>query len=419
MEGSLMAKRLLVVLAVLFLAVGCSPSATAPPSSSAVATATSSVAVASTPALTPTPTAASTATPDLVSSPTGQMTGPRQVHTATLLADGRVLVVGGYNVDGVSRASPELYDPKTGTFSPTGSLGVARGFHTATMLSDGRVLIAAGSDRGGVLDGLLPIASAELYDPKTGTFSPTGSLATARSFHTETLLSDGRVLIAGGCADGLRDLASAEIYDPKTGKFSPTGSMSVARCFHTATLLADGRVLIAGGYSAGWVVDGEFRASAEIYDPKTGTFSPTGSLAVVRGNHTANLLSDGRVLIAGGDDIVRHSLHTAELYDPATGTFSPTGTLRHARTFHTATRLTDGRVLLTGGDPAGWAYGNAFLDAAEIYDPKTGMFSPTGSLTHMRVFHTATLLADGRVLVAGGGSPEPLDSAEIYGTSGQ
>ncbi len=202
------------------------------------------------------------------------------------------------------------------TASPT-----ARELHTATVLSDGRVLIAGGVD----MDIPEVLVSAELYDAATGTFSPTGPMATARAGHTATLLSDGRVLIAGGRnLDGGRDwiaLSSAELYDPATGTFSPTGPMATARTGHTATLLSDGRVLIAGGDAGGDVV-----TTAELYDPKTGTFSPTGSLATARELHTATLLSDGRVLIAGGSDGSR-DLASAELYDAKTGAFSPTGSM--------------------------------------------------------------------------------------------
>jgi hypothetical protein len=149
------------------------------------------------------------------------MTTTRFFHTATLLADGRVLVAGGYDSHYAPLASADLYDPKTGTFSPTGSMAGARGLHTATLLSDGRVLIAGGGPWGSMLLTASYLASAELYDPKTGTFSPTGSLATARAWHTATLLADGRVVIAGGAGSAF--LASAELYDPKTGTFSPTG----------------------------------------------------------------------------------------------------------------------------------------------------------------------------------------------------
>ena len=245
-----------------------------------------------------------------------------------------------------------------GTFSPTGSMETARSSPTATALPDGRVLIAGGAS--GQAESSVALASAELYDPATGTFSPTGSLATARGLHTATLLPDGRVLIAGG-NDGSEVLASAELYDPATGKFSPTGPLATARDSHTATALSDGRVLIAAGY------DGTRTrfASAELYDPTTGKFSPTGSLATARNGHTATLLSGGRVLITGGYDGSGYSV-SAELYDPATGTFGPTGSMTDARTYHTATLLSDGRVLIAGGgtyDGDRWT----MLAAAELY----------------------------------------------------
>jgi hypothetical protein len=375
----------------------------------------------STPVVTPSPSPSEPArTPTPRPTPAGPITPARQVHTATLLADGRVLVAGGYDANDVALASAELYDPATNTFTSTGSLVTARGLHTATLLADGRVLIAGGGPANWLSTAPGPyLASAELYDPKTGSFSPTGLMTSTREDHTATLLDDGRVLIAGGNDVGAHAVASAELYDPKTGKFSATGSMTTPRGFHTATLLADGRVLITGGDLAAWSDSGPFLASAEIYDPKTGKFTATASMTIGRAWHGATLLADGRVLITGGTEADSTSLASAETYDPKTGKFTATGSMTIGRIFHSATLLSDGRVLVAGGCANGPAYsvGN-FLASTEIYDPKTGKFTATGSMTDARTFQQATLLADGRVLItAGEGDNQivaPLASAEIY-----
>jgi len=202
-----------------------------------------------------------------------------------------------------------------------------------------------------------------------GTWSTTGSMTVGRQGHTATLLPDGRVLVAGGCLDnpcpqGVA-FASAELYDPGTGSWSATGSMSVGRLFHTATPLMDGRVLVFGGSGGfGGASSGEL-ASAEIYDPKTGTWSPTGSTSVGSFGGLATRLLDGRVLVTGGGA----GATRAELYDPTTGTWSPTGS--SSTFFNTATLLPDGRVLVAGGGANG--------TSAELYDPTTGTWSPTGS----------------------------------------
>ena len=263
-----------------------------------------------------------------------------------------------------------------------------------------------------------PTVAATPAPTVTPTATPsTGQMTHGRSTHTATALADGRVLVAGGYWDSLT-IAFADVYDPNTGVFAATGPMAAARGFFTATRLSDGRVLVAGGDPGAWNFPGGMNASAELYDPKTGTFSPTGSMASGRNLHTATLLRDGRVLIVGGSDRVAHAFASAELYDPKTGRFSPTGSMKTTRALHTATLLADGRVLVTGGSSVGWPVGvpGDFLASAEVYDPKTGTFSPTGSMAAERVFHTATLLADGRVLVTGGtgdGSTS-LASAEIY-----
>jgi Galactose oxidase, central domain/Kelch motif len=343
----------------------------------------------------------------------------RQIHTATRLADGRVLIAGGYTLVDVAVASAELYDPATNAFSPTGSLGAARGLHTATLLADCRVLIAGGGPATWATRLGAFVASAELYDPTTGTFSPTGSMTTAREGQTATLLKDFRVLIAGGNDRVEHAVASAELYDPTTGAFTTTGSMAAARGFHTATLLSDGRVLITGGDPAAWVAPGPFIASAEIYDPTTGKFSATGSMTVGRELHAATLLTDGRVLITGGvtNPNPALSLASAEIYDPTAGTFSRTGPMTVARVYQTSTLLADGRVLIAGGCARGRGYADnpQFLASAELYDPTSGTFTATGPMTERRTWQMATSLADGRVLMTGGyGDQAPLATAEIF-----
>jgi hypothetical protein len=243
-----------------------------------------------------------------------------------------------------------------------------REHYTATLLSDGRVLVTGGDD---MSDGSAPLASAELYDPTTGAFSPTGSMTTPRVFQSATLLADGRVLIAGG-QQVVRgpSLASAELYDPASGTFSPTGSMSLGLSEHSATLLADGRVLIAGGIpydSSGQIVGNGPSRTALIFDPKTGTFSTTGSMAFMTEFYTATLLLDGRILFAGGD-AGSQSLASAQVYDPATGNFSQTGSMAIGREGHTATLLPEGRVLIAGGEQAGNVGGNGSA-SAELYQP--------------------------------------------------
>jgi hypothetical protein len=172
------------------------------------------------------------------------------------------------------------------------------------LLPSGKVLVAAGLSG----PGSLPDASAELYDPASGTWTATGSLNTARYIHTATLLPNGKVLVAGG-QNG--DLASAELYDPASGTWTATGSLNTARYDHTATLLPNGKVLVAGGANST-----DTLASAELYDPTSGTWTATGSLNTAREFHTASLLPNGNVLVAGGLDIFGGALASAELYGP-------------------------------------------------------------------------------------------------------
>ena len=333
--------------------------------------------------------------------PTGNLSVRRFSQTATLLPNGKVLIAGGMERNGKYDASAELYDPRTGTFTATANMSSAREGHAAILLSNGKVLLAGGSSgpEGNV-------ATAELYDPATGIFSRTGNLSGPRAHAAAVLLKDGKVLLIGG--DGAHEderLSSAEIYDPATGRFTPTGSMHVPREMHTAVLMKDGRVLVMGGSSTGSYPNSRIEASAEIYDPATGRFTMTGSMNAVRHKLAAVLLSDGRVLVVGGSDNRdwRGQYASAELYDPATGRFSNDGEMSFKRfkLIATAVRLPDGRVLIAGG-----------AERPEIYDPATKTFRPVnGTVGEGRYFSTATLLSDGRVLIAGGYGDDPMAGA--------
>ena len=328
---------------------------------------------------------------------TGSMAIARVTATATLLNTGKVLVAGGIDPTGKALASSELFDPATGSFSETGGMATARDNFAAALLPDGKVLVTGGLDSSGN-----PLASAEIYDPAAGTFLPTtGNMVIARASHTVTLLKTGKVLIAGW------GNAIAELFDPSTGTFTQTGSMVLARTAHTATLLSDGRVLILAGLGG----TAQPLSEAELYDPASGSFSQTlGKLATARQVHTATLLKDGTVLVTGGLDSTGKATATAELFNLANQSFTPAkGNMETPRTFHTATSLNDGTVLIAGGTDS-----TSSLVTAEVYDPTAGTFSPTGSMVSARQLHTATWLSNGTVLVTGGANGTPLATAELY-----
>jgi Bacterial Ig-like domain (group 3)/Putative Ig domain/Galactose oxidase, central domain/Kelch motif len=349
---------------------------------------------------------------DNVFASTGNLGTARWTHTATLLnsAKTNVLVTGG-NGAIVTLTSAELYDP---SFSSAGSMNVARSSHTATLLQNGTILLA-----GGITSSGSPTNTAEIYDPAAGTFTATaGSMTVPRAGHTATLLGDGTVLIAGGSGD-----TSAEIFNPATGTFAATTNsgtattttMTAARRYHTATLLSSGQVLLAGGEDSSLATKPTL-ASAEVYDPGSQTFAATGSLATSRVLHSATSVG-GTVYVIGGESGSTAGyvfLNSVESFTGA-GFNAVPGALNTARTTHTATLLQNGSILIAGGFGAiGAVFGP--LSSAELFNPITQTSSLTGSLATARYFHTATQLNDGTVLVVGGldVNGSPLSSAEIF-----
>ncbi|HEY6301051.1 MAG TPA: kelch repeat-containing protein [Candidatus Binatus sp.] len=310
---------------------------------------------------------------------------------------------------GVTETPPVFLTSPQGNRVEALAMTTARANAAAIRLRDGRVLICGGTATGQV-GGVL--SSAELYNPDSRAFTGTGSMTVPRAGQTITLLRDGRVLLTGGVQNaGFRsELASAEIYDPGAGTFSATGSMSVPREGHTATILRDGRVLIAGGSDNGiHTLD-----SAEIYDPSSGTFRGTGHLHQPRIAHVAALLGTGKVLIAGGGRGGMPggyiSYDTAEMYDPAAGSFTAIRAhMKSDRVGAAAVKLNDGRVLIVGGKSGRRMTSRLSnlssltpLNTAEIYDPEAGAFIRTGDMSAPHYLATATMLDSGNVLVVGG-----------------
>jgi N-acetylneuraminic acid mutarotase len=247
---------------------------------------------------------------------TGSLMNRRQNHTATLLHDGKVLVVGGYGSSQgtfLPIAYAELYDPTRKTWTVTGSMNYPRSNHTATLLPNGKVLVVGGEDIH-----LLASSSAELYDPTTETWTETGKLNTSRAYHTATLLPNGKVLIMGGYDNNFKFLSNAELFDPSNETFTVINSMKTARAYHTATLLTNGKVLVAGGMKERDSMG--ILSSVELFDPSTEKWVPFGSLKISRFDHAAALMQNGNILFTGGQTLSltfgNFTVSKAELYVP-------------------------------------------------------------------------------------------------------
>ncbi|WP_437689552.1 kelch repeat-containing protein [Sorangium sp. So ce176] len=291
-----------------------------------------------------------------------------------------------------------------------GAMNVARRDHTETLLPNGLVLVAGGWDVRPAAEVTLTLDSAELYDPAADSWSFTGSMKHARGGHTATLLSTGEILVAGGQQALVQDVGpifeTAELYHPETGTWTDATPMHEARVEHTATVLSSGKVLVAGG-DAGDIAP----KHAELYDPEADRWDVMAPMNFRRDRHAATLLSSGKVLVAGGHSVaIVHA--SAELYDPDTDSWEVTTPMLDARDDPTMTLLPNGEVLVAGGHDSALTP----LASAELYDPETGGWTPTRPMNRERQGHTATLLPDGLVLVAGGYGGESTfqSSAERY-----
>lgn len=335
------------------------------------------------------------------------MSAARHLATATRLSGGRVLITGGRKIGSVDTGdvyfeTAEIFHLATGTFVELSSvMSAKRVGHTAALVGAGKVLVVGGN--GG------PVATADIFNVATATWTPTAPLAHPRSSAATVVLDDGRVLVTGGDPGS----ATAEVFEPASQSWSETGPMLEARVLHTATLLADGRVLVAGGRLQ--ADPSKATASVEIFDPATGAWSTAAAMGQERLAHTATLLPDGRVLVAGGsafaDIYALGQLYSAEVYDPVADDWTFVKSMATAHAFHTATPLGNGAVLIAGGVDAT----SSVLRAAELFDPTEERWVTVGPMVHGRLQHVAAPLPGGVVLVAGG---EHQSSAEVYRPAG-
>jgi hypothetical protein len=337
---------------------------------------------------------------------------PRAQHTATLISDGRVLLVGGNTSPSEQLAEVEIFDPVSGNITQAAPLHTPRHGHTATLLPDGRVIVIGGANQQkGWLD------DAEIYDPSTDVWTVIPMLSSHGIEHTATLMIDGRVLVVGGAVGSGEQTDRVDIFDPQSDTWFGAMPLESDRASHTAQLLEDGRVLVAGGGSVrGFPAGGD----ALIYDPQLNSWTQTGAMVNMRISGKSVRLSDGRVLVVGGINLAdtfgenptRYPLTSAEIYDPNTNIWTATGDLSQARVGHVLTLLQDNRVMVSGGArdwDCCWSY-DSYAGEIEVYDPGAGLWYPINELPNPGVYSAGVLLADGRILISGGETGE-------YGTT--
>ncbi|KYF67507.1 Kelch repeat-containing protein [Sorangium cellulosum] len=329
--------------------------------------------------------------------PAGSMISGRHLHTATLLANGKVLVTGGRGADTDWRywASAELYSPATNAWTAAASMSAVRFEHAAARLQSGKVLVTGGRD---ALERAL--ASAELYDPATDTWTAVSPMVLARHGHSATQLLNGKVLVVGG-GNG------TELYDPATDTWTIDDAAGVGRDLHSVTVLRDGKVMV--------LREGLY---PRLYDPVTNTWTTGRSMREPREGHAAALLPSGKVLVTGGiNEKTGRYFSSALAYDPVADAWTDAGSMSHGRALHTATRLPGGKVLVVGSYDGLEEEGSHALASTDLYDPDTNTWIDAGAMSTTAYWHTATLLSTGQVLVAGGSSYETVrtwPTAELY-----
>jgi hypothetical protein len=327
------------------------------------------------------------------------------------LPNGKVLVAGGYTVDGWANptATTEIYDPTAGTWTTTGNMSTPRALHAATLLPNGKVLVAGGATSTGNAN---MVATAELYDPATGLWTATGTMASVRAFPIAVPLENGKVLVAGGAQSMSSFTATAELYDPATGLWTSTSAMASVRLGHAAVRLGNGKVLVAGGETG--IPHGPYLSSVELYDPALGTWTATGSMTTERAELRLTALADGKVLATGGYGVNDVEPLTTEIYNPATGLWTFSGNLGASRYQHSAILLPNGKVLVAGGRSA-----DSYISDAALYDPSAVTWAAMTPLLAARGRQSTTLLPNGKALLVGGDNgTSALSSAELYDSLG-
>lgn len=372
---------------------------------------------------------------------------PRFNHTATLLFTGKVLIAGGAvssNATSQKETSSELYDPISNSWTAPSTINNMQVFSSTTYLGNGKILLYGGMGlygsisqakvfstvtgawtainspdpqtrlapsvtlllngnaliAGGVTSGAgsSPTPASQIYNPNNNIWTAGSAMITNRTFPATVLLPSGKVLATGGSdtSSGSPILASAEVYDPSVNTWMSVAPMSIARSSHTATLLPGGKVFVCGGSYA----SNSFLASAEIYDPIANTWTAASPMSVARASHTATLLSNGKVLVSGGSNTSTLPLSSAEIYDPALNTWTPVPSMNTARAAHVATLLLSGDVVVTGGVGVGGS--SDILNAVEVYNFNTNLWTTRASAVIAREAHAAILLPDQRVFIFGG-----------------